>query len=93
MPPTYDIVASRGADGISNSAAEIGFAFAIGKTIIGYRGDVRTTADNLSARVNLQVEGFILESGGEIVYSIDQLVLLLSKIREKVGTSASKVRA
>jgi len=37
----------------------IGFAFAKGKPIIGYRGDLRLSGDNDGAIVNLQVEYFI----------------------------------
>src|SRR5262245_63505569 len=42
-----------------------------GKRIIGYRGDVRLSADNEGAVVNLQVEYFIHESGGRIVRRLD----------------------
>jgi len=56
-----------GADVDSGTAAEIGYAFARGKPIIGYRGDFRLSADNEGSTVNLQVEYFIRKSGGEIV--------------------------
>ena len=59
-----------GADVDSGTAAEIGYAFARGKTLIGYRGDFRLAADNLGSTVNLQVEYFILASGGDIVVSL-----------------------
>jgi nucleoside 2-deoxyribosyltransferase len=62
-----------GADVDSGTAAEIGYAFARGKPIIGYRGDVRLSADNEGAVVNLQVEYFIHESGGCIVRSLAEL--------------------
>jgi nucleoside 2-deoxyribosyltransferase len=62
-----------GADIDSGTAAEIGYAFARGKPIIGYRGDVRLSADNEGAVVNLQVEYFIRESGGCIVRSLAEL--------------------
>jgi len=45
----------------------IGYAFARGKPIIGYRGDLRLSSDNVGLTVNLQVEFFIRESGGEIL--------------------------
>jgi nucleoside 2-deoxyribosyltransferase len=57
-----------GPDVDSGTAAEIGYAYARGKTILGYRGDFR-----LSAAVNLQVEYFIRGSGGVIISSIDTL--------------------
>ena len=56
-----------GADVDSGTAAEIGYAFARGKLIVGYRGDFRLSADNEGGTVNLQVEYFIRESGGTIV--------------------------
>lgn len=62
-----------GADVDSGTAAEIGYAFARGKTVVGYRGDFRLAADNLGSTVNLQVEYFIHASGGEILGSLDNL--------------------
>ena len=56
-----------GADVDSGTAAEIGYAFARGKRIVGYRGDFRLSADNEGSTVNLQVEYFIRASGGTIV--------------------------
>ena len=63
-----------GADVDSGTAAEIGFAFANGKRIIGYRGDFRNSGDNFGSKVNLQVEYFIKASGGNICYSIEKLL-------------------
>ena len=62
-----------GADVDSGTAAEIGYAFARGKLIVGYRGDFRVSADNEGALVNLQVEFFIRESGGTIVSRYEDL--------------------
>ena len=56
-----------GPDVDSGTASEIGYAFARGKLIVGYRGDDRLSADNEASIVNLQVEYFIRESGGTIV--------------------------
>jgi nucleoside 2-deoxyribosyltransferase len=56
-----------GTDVDSGTAAEIGYAFARGKLIVGYRGDFRLSADNEGGTVNLQVEYFIHASGGTIV--------------------------
>ena len=56
-----------GVDVDSGTAAEIGYAFARGKPIVGYRSDVRLAGDNEGAIVNLQVEYFIRASGGTIV--------------------------
>ena len=69
-----------GADVDSGTAAEIGYAFARGKKILGYRGDFRLSADNLGSTVNLQVEYFILASGGEIVTSLETLRARLSAL-------------
>ncbi len=63
-----------GTDVDSGTAAEIGYAFAKAKRIIGYRGDLRLAADNEGCTVNLQVEYFIAASGGEIVRTLDDLV-------------------
>jgi nucleoside 2-deoxyribosyltransferase len=56
-----------GADVDSGTAAEIGFAFALKKKILGYRSDFRLAGDNDGSIVNLQVEYFIRASGGTIV--------------------------
>jgi nucleoside 2-deoxyribosyltransferase len=50
-----------GRDVDSGTAAEIGYAFAKGKPIIGYRGDLRLSSDNVGSTVNLQVEFLIKE--------------------------------
>jgi nucleoside 2-deoxyribosyltransferase len=59
-----------GVDVDSGTAAEIGYAFAKGKPILGYRGDFRLSADNEGSTVNLQVEYFIRQSGGDIVTNV-----------------------
>ncbi len=66
-----------GVDVDSGTAAEVGYAFARGKMVFGYRGDFRLSADNEGAAVNLQVEFFIRASGGSIVASLDALVTAL----------------
>jgi nucleoside 2-deoxyribosyltransferase len=62
-----------GVDVDSGTAAEIGYAFARGKRIVGYRGDFRLSADNEGSTVNLQVEYFIRASGGTIVERYEDL--------------------
>jgi nucleoside 2-deoxyribosyltransferase len=69
-----------GTDVDSGTAAEIGYAFAQGKPILGYRGDMRLSADNEGATVNLQVEYFIQASGGEIIFHIDDVAAALARI-------------
>lgn len=48
-----------GTDVDSGTAAEIGFAAAIGTPTVGLRLDVRSTGDNAGATVNLQVEHWL----------------------------------
>ncbi len=62
-----------GTDVDSGTASEIGYAFALGRKILGYRSDFRLSGDNMGSSVNLQVEYFIRKSGGEIVESLDVL--------------------
>ena len=70
-----------GVDVDSGTAAEIGYAFARGKLIVGYRGDFRLSADNEGSTVNLQVEHFIRESGGTIVERYEDLAPALASLR------------
>jgi nucleoside 2-deoxyribosyltransferase len=70
-----------GTDVDSGTAAEIGYAFARGKLIVGYRGDFRLSADNEGSTVNLQVEFFIHESGGAIVSRYQDLEPCLRPLR------------
>lgn len=70
-----------GVDVDSGTAAEIGYAFAKGKPILGYRGDFRLSADNEGSIVNLQVEYFIRQSGGDIIVKIDDLSSALARIK------------
>lgn len=53
-----------GTDVDSGTAAEIGYAAALGKPVVGWRTDLRLSADNADALVNLQVEYFILRNQG-----------------------------
>jgi nucleoside 2-deoxyribosyltransferase len=70
-----------GADVDSGTAAEIGYAFAKAKPIIGYRGDFRLSADNEGSIVNLQVEYFIHQSGGEIIPALAELEAALGRLK------------
>jgi nucleoside 2-deoxyribosyltransferase len=69
-----------GVDVDSGTAAEIGYAFAKGKPIVGYRGDFRLSADNEGSIVNLQVEYFIRQSGGDIIAALADAGGALEKI-------------
>jgi nucleoside 2-deoxyribosyltransferase len=77
-----------GTDVDSGTAAEIGYAFARKKPILGYRGDFRLSADNEGSIVNLQVEYFIRESGGDIVATFAELSSALATLKAKVPTKA-----
>jgi nucleoside 2-deoxyribosyltransferase len=72
-----------GTDVDSGTAAEIGYGFARGKVILGYRGDFRLSADNEGGVVNLQVEYFIRESGGDIISHISELPSALTNLLDK----------
>jgi nucleoside 2-deoxyribosyltransferase len=72
-----------GVDVDSGTASEIGYAFAKGKPILGYRGDFRLSADNEGSTVNLQVEYFIRESGGEIISTVAAIAHALAKIKDQ----------
>ena len=69
-----------GVDVDSGTASEIGYAFAQGKRILGYRGDFRLAADNEGSIVNLQVEYFVRSNGGEIITQLNDLEIYLTKI-------------
>ena len=62
-----------GVDIDSGTASEIGYAYGLGKIIVGYRGDFRLSSDNEGSIVNLQVEYFIRDSGGQIVNTAERL--------------------
>ena len=79
-----------GQDVDSGTAAEIGYAFAKGKPIIGYRGDLRLSSDNVGSTVNLQVEFFIRESGGEIVTSASTIPTALARVVNRITSRKHK---
>jgi nucleoside 2-deoxyribosyltransferase len=57
----------------SGTASEVGFAHGIGLTCFGLRTDFRQSGE-FGANVNLQVEAFIVASGGRVVGSLEELV-------------------
>ncbi len=75
-----------GPDIDSGVAAEIGYAYALKKKIIGYRSDFRLTGDNSAAFVNIQVEYFVNKSGGCTVRKISDLVQALKEVRKAFVT-------
>ena len=60
-----------GTDVDSGTAAEIGYACALGRPVVGWRGDLRSAGDNEGAVVNMQVQWFIEQSGGRIERTLD----------------------
>jgi nucleoside 2-deoxyribosyltransferase len=74
-----------GPDVDSGTAAEIGYAFARGKLVVGYRSDLRLAAENEGGVVNLQVEYFIRESGGDIVSAYPDLARALAPLANSTG--------
>jgi nucleoside 2-deoxyribosyltransferase len=81
-----------GPDVDSGTAAEIGYAYARNKPILGYRGDFRLASDNSGAIINLQVEYFISESGGEIVVHTSSIPKALSRMFKRKQARPSKNR-
>jgi nucleoside 2-deoxyribosyltransferase len=75
----------------SGTAAEVGYASALGLTCFGLRSDFRQTGEP-GATVNLQVETFILRSGGRITTTPSALC---EAIADKAGrmTGAEAVNA
>lgn len=60
----------------SGTAAELGYAAALEKTCFGLRSDFRQAGEE-GVAVNLQVETFVIASGGKIVGSLEDLVAAL----------------
>lgn len=76
-----------GVDVDSGTAAEIGYAFARGKTVCGLRTDFRLAGDNHGAIVNLQVQYFIEASGGAVATTVDELVRLARELQAPEATT------
>lgn len=71
-----------GPDVDSGTASEIGFAYAKGKKIFGYREDIRRTGENEAALVNMQVQYWIEKSQGRIVNTVKELLTALNEQSE-----------
>lgn len=67
-----------GSDVNSGTAAEVGYAAALGIRCLGLRTDLRETGER-GAIVNLQVQSFIVHSGGRIAASLDELLEELAR--------------
>ena len=66
-----------GSDVDSGTAAEVGFAAAIGKPIVGIRSDVRKSGDNKATAINLQIAHFVESSGGMVTESFGAAISAL----------------
>jgi nucleoside 2-deoxyribosyltransferase len=64
----------------AGTAAEVGYAAALGLPCLGVRSDLRSSGEP-GMRVNLQLEAFIVLSGGFIAGSLDELVARLAALR------------
>jgi nucleoside 2-deoxyribosyltransferase len=64
----------------AGTAAEVGYAAALGLPCLGVRSDLRSSGEP-GMRVNLQLEAFIVLSGGFIAGSLDELVAQLAALR------------
>lgn len=62
----------------AGTVAEVGYGAALGLRCFGLRSDFRESGER-GAVVNLQVESFIVESGGRIVTDLDALVEALAE--------------
>ncbi len=72
-----------GTDVDSGTAAEVGYAGARGKPVVGLRTDLRPGGDNRATPVNLQVAYFIYASGGTVSSRVADAV---RQICELTGT-------
>ena len=70
-----------GTDVDSGTAAEIGFAAALGRPIFGLRTDFRPAGDNEGVVVNLQVQWWIELHGGRVTRTVGELAAALSALR------------
>jgi nucleoside 2-deoxyribosyltransferase len=67
-----------GTDVDSGTAAEIGFAAALGRPIFGLRTDFRPAGDNEGVVVNLQVQWWIERHGGKVTRTVEELANALT---------------
>ena len=81
-----------GVDVDSGTASEIGYGAAQGIPVIGIRTDVRIAADNEGAKVNLQVQYFIEESGGTIVRTVEEAIAATVKAVELYEATSMRIQ-
>ena len=71
----------------AGTAAELGYAAALGLRCFGLRTDLRQTGE-AGAACNLQVQAFVEGSGGEIVGSLERLTSLLGSLAAQPARQA-----
>ena len=88
-----DIVLANlnGADPDSGTCVEIGYAFAKGKMVIGYRTDFRLSGDCVGLHVNMQVEAAITRSEGEVFDTLDQALHFIKEITHTKRLEVSRL--
>ncbi len=64
----------------AGTAAEVGYGAALGLPCLGVRSDLRASGEP-GMRVNLQLEAFVVLSGGFVARSLDELVRRLAELR------------
>lgn len=64
----------------AGTAAEVGYATAAGVICLGIRSDLRSSGEP-GMHVNLQLEAFIVLSGGFVARSLDELTARLAALR------------
>jgi nucleoside 2-deoxyribosyltransferase len=69
-----------GTDVDSGTAAEIGYAAALPRPVVGVRLDLRRTGENDATIVNLQVEWFIHATGGDITRDLADAIARLAHL-------------
>lgn len=68
----------------SGTASEVGYAYARGLPCLGLRSDLRKAGEQ-GAQINLQVEFFIRDSGGEIEPDLGSLLNSLAEFVARLG--------
>lgn len=79
-----------GVDVDSGTAAEVGYAYALGKRVYGLRTDFRLAGDNPGSIVNLQVQYFIEASGGSVETTVEGLLVALEDWVRNPGSGVSR---
>ncbi len=72
----------------SGTVAELGYGAGLGKCCFGLRSDLRQAGEE-GVVLNLQVESFVIESGGRILGSLTELVAELRKITARLSSDSA----